>query len=195
MLPVFYSLSRQPPGSRDCIGAVCVALGWTHGGLLRPSGESWPYTGIKAPGAGKGDAAYDTAKSLLREASARYPWTKSSASGWVWWNYLPLEASETDLDATRCVRSKASWTRGRHWTRRSTDADSGHCGRHRRASPVTCQDQRRISGAGRWNVPMARPRSRNLETDLGDIAVRQARTRRSEFWTTRSGQMKAGRAR
>ena len=24
---------------------------------------------------------------------------KSSASGWVWWTYLPLEASETDLDA------------------------------------------------------------------------------------------------
>ena len=55
--------------------------------------------GIKAPGSGKGDAAYDTAKSRLREAAARHLWTKSSASGWVWWNYLPLEASETDLDA------------------------------------------------------------------------------------------------
>ena len=94
-----YRVSLQVP--RIASGAVWVALGWTRGGLLRPSGESWPYTGIKAPGAGKGDAAYDTAKSLLREAAARRLWTKSStsASGWVWWTYLPLEASETDLDA------------------------------------------------------------------------------------------------
>jgi uncharacterized protein len=31
--------------------------------------------------------------------AARRLWTKSSASGWVWWNYLPLGASEADLDA------------------------------------------------------------------------------------------------
>ena len=92
-----YRVSLQVPGVAS--DAVWVALGWTRGGLLRPSGESWPYTGIKAPGAGKGDTAYDTAKSLLREAAARCQWTLSSASGWVWWNYLPLEASETDLDA------------------------------------------------------------------------------------------------
>ncbi len=92
-----YRVSLQVSGIAS--DAVWVALGWTHGGLLRPSGESWPYTGIKAPGAGKGDAAYDTAKSLLREPAARRLWTKSSASGWVWWNYLPLEDSETDLDA------------------------------------------------------------------------------------------------
>ena len=92
-----YRVSLQVPGIAP--GSVWVALGWTHAGLLRPAGESWPYTGIRAPGAGKGDAAYDTAKSRLREAAGRHLWTKSSASGWVWWNYLPLEASETDLDA------------------------------------------------------------------------------------------------
>jgi hypothetical protein len=92
-----YRVSLQVPGVAS--DAVWVALGWTRGGLLRPSGESWPYTGIKAPGVGKGDPAYDTAKSLLREAAARRLWTKFSASGWVWWNYLPLEDSETDLDA------------------------------------------------------------------------------------------------
>jgi hypothetical protein len=92
-----YRVSLQVPGVAS--DAVWVALGWTRGGLLRPSGESWPYTGIKAPGAGKGDAAYDTAKSLLQEVAAGRLWTKSSASGWVWWNYLPLEASATDLDA------------------------------------------------------------------------------------------------
>ena len=92
-----YRVSLQVPGIAS--NAVWVALGWARGGLLRPSGESWPYMGVKAPGAGKGDAAYDSAKSLLREAAARRLWTESSASGWVWWNYLPLGASETDLDA------------------------------------------------------------------------------------------------
>jgi hypothetical protein len=92
-----YRVTLQVPGIAS--GAVWVALGWTRGGLLRPSGESWPYTGIKTPGAGKGDAAYDTAKTLLREAAAKRLWTESSASGWVWWNYLPLEVGATDLDA------------------------------------------------------------------------------------------------
>jgi hypothetical protein len=92
-----YRVSLQVPGMAS--HALWVALGWTRSGLLRPSGESWPYVGIKAPGAGKGDAAYDTAKSLLQEAAARRLWTKSSASGWVWWNYLPIAASATDLDA------------------------------------------------------------------------------------------------
>jgi hypothetical protein len=91
-----YRVSLQVPGIAS--DAVWVALGWTRGGLLRPSGESWPYTGIKAPGSGKGDTAYDTAKSLLREAAARRLWTESSASGWVWWNYIRLEAGEADLD-------------------------------------------------------------------------------------------------
>jgi hypothetical protein len=90
-------VSLQVPGVAS--GAVLVALGWTRGGLLRPSGESRPYMGIKTPGAGKGDAAYDTVKSLLREPAARLLWTKSSASGWVWYNYLPLEGLATDLDA------------------------------------------------------------------------------------------------
>jgi hypothetical protein len=92
-----YRVSLQVPGI--AADAVWVALGWTHGGLLRPWGETWPYTGIRTPDAGKGDAAYDTAKSLLRGAAASRRWTQSSASGWVWWNYLPLEAGATDLDA------------------------------------------------------------------------------------------------
>ncbi|HEX4091902.1 MAG TPA: hypothetical protein VHZ33_24580 [Trebonia sp.] len=92
-----YRISLQVPGIAS--DAVWAALGWTHGGLLRPSGESWPYTGVKTPGAGKGDTAYDTAKSLLRDAAASRGWTRSSASGWVWWNYLPLRTGETDLDA------------------------------------------------------------------------------------------------
>lgn len=92
-----YRVSLQVPGTPS--NAVWVALGWTRGGLLRPSGESWPYAGIKAPGASRGDVAYDTAKSLLREAAARRQWTESSTSGWVWYNYLPLETGATDLDA------------------------------------------------------------------------------------------------
>jgi hypothetical protein len=92
-----YRVSLQVPGVAS--GAVWVALGWTRGGLLRPSGEQWPYVGIKAPGSGKGDTAYDAAKGLLREAAAGRLWTESSASGWVWWKYLPLEVGETDLDA------------------------------------------------------------------------------------------------
>jgi hypothetical protein len=96
-----YRVSLQIPGVAS--DAVSVALGWAHGSLLRPSGgEPWPYMGINTPGASKGDAAYDTTKSLLRDAAASRLWTQSSTSrtsGWVWWKYLPLEASESDLDA------------------------------------------------------------------------------------------------
>ena len=44
-----YRISLQIPGVES--GAVWVALGWTRGQLLRPTGESWPYMGIKIPGA------------------------------------------------------------------------------------------------------------------------------------------------
>ena len=91
-----YGISLQIPGAES--GAVRVALGWTRGQLLRPAGESWPYTGIKIPGATNCDAVYDTAKRLLRDAAGRRLWTQSSGS-WVWYSYIPLEASETDLDA------------------------------------------------------------------------------------------------
>ena len=95
-----YRVSLQIPAVAS--EAVWVALGWARSGLLRPVGESWPYTGIKTLGAGKGEAVYDTAKSFLRDAAARSGWTQSSTSGtsgWVWWNYLPLGPGETDLDA------------------------------------------------------------------------------------------------
>lgn len=95
-----YRVSLQIPDMAP--GAVWLALGWTHGRLLRPSGESWPYMGIKTRGGGRGDATYDMAKSRLRDAAARRLWTESNSSGtsgWVWWGYLPLGASETDLDA------------------------------------------------------------------------------------------------
>ena len=110
-----YRVSLQVP--QVAPDAVWIALGWTHGGLLRPSGESWPYAGIKAPGAGKGDTAYETAKSLLREVAVARLWTKSSASGWVWWNYLPLDDSETDLDAyaMRHVEGLVDAWNALHW--------------------------------------------------------------------------------
>lgn len=91
-----YGISLQIPGAES--EAVWVALGWTRGQLLRPAGESWPYMGIKIPGVTKGDAVYDTAKRLLRDAASRRLWTLSSGS-WVWYSYISLEASETDLDA------------------------------------------------------------------------------------------------
>ena len=90
-----YGIRLQIPGES---GAAWVALGWTHGRLLRPAGESWPYTGIKTPGAIKGDAVYDTAKRLLRDVAGQRLWTQSSGN-WVWYKYLPFEANETDLDA------------------------------------------------------------------------------------------------
>ena len=91
-----YGISLQLPGAES--GASWVALGWTRGQLLRPAGESWPYLGVKIPGATKGDAVYDTAKRLLRDSASRRLWTQSSGS-WVWYSYIPLAASETDLDA------------------------------------------------------------------------------------------------
>lgn len=61
-------------------------------------GESWPYTGVKIPGAARGDSVYDMAKGLLRDGASRRTWTQSSG-GWVWYSYIRLEASQTDLDA------------------------------------------------------------------------------------------------
>src|ERR1700742_4046480 len=90
-----YGISLQIPGVES--GAVGVALGWVRGQLLRPAGESWPYMGIRIPGRTKGDAVYDTAKRILRDAAGRRLWTQSSGN-WVWYSYIPLEASETDLD-------------------------------------------------------------------------------------------------
>jgi len=91
-----YGINLQIPSAES--GAAWVALGWTRGRLLRPAGESWPYTGVKIPGATKGDAVYDTAKRLLRDAAGQRLWTQSSGN-WAWYRYLPFEANETDLDA------------------------------------------------------------------------------------------------
>lgn len=83
-------------------GSVLVSLGWTRAHLLKPERESWPYMGIKVPNAGRGDPLYDTVKDLLHDAARERGWTQSTG-GWVWWDYLRLAASETDLDdyATR----------------------------------------------------------------------------------------------
>jgi hypothetical protein len=54
--------------------------------------------GIRIPGSIKGDAVYDTAKRLMRDAAGRRLWTQSSGN-WAWWNYIQrLEAGEADLD-------------------------------------------------------------------------------------------------
>lgn len=90
-----YGISLQVPDAEP--GTVWVALGWTRGRLLKPAGDSWPYMGIKIPGAARGETLYDQVKRQLRNAAAKLQWTQST-SGWVWWNYVQLEAGETDLD-------------------------------------------------------------------------------------------------
>jgi hypothetical protein len=90
-----YGISLQVPDAVP--GTVWVALGWTRGQLLKPAGESWPYMGIKIPRAARGETLFDTVKRLLRESAAKRQWTQSTG-GWAWWNYVQLEASETDLD-------------------------------------------------------------------------------------------------
>jgi hypothetical protein len=92
----WYGIALELPGATTA--RVLVALGWTHSQLLKPSGESWPYIGIKSPNAAKGESAYNTVKELLRDAARERQWTRSEGS-WVWWRYLPLETDETDLDA------------------------------------------------------------------------------------------------
>jgi hypothetical protein len=91
-----YGISLQVPGAES--RPVWVALGWTRGPLLKPSGESWPYTGVKIPGASKGDPLFDSTKLKLRDAASRNQWTQSSGN-WVWYSYISLEAGQTDLDA------------------------------------------------------------------------------------------------
>lgn len=90
-----YSISLQIPGAEA--GKVRVALGWTHGELLKPTGASWPYVGIKIPDAAKGEILYNMVKDLLKNAARERHWSQSEA-GWVWWKYLPLAAAETELD-------------------------------------------------------------------------------------------------
>jgi hypothetical protein len=62
-----YGISLQIPGAES--GTVWVALGWARGQLLRPGGESWPYMGIKIPGATRGEAGHDTVKRLADATS------------------------------------------------------------------------------------------------------------------------------
>jgi hypothetical protein len=89
-----YGISLQIPGAES--GTVWVALGWTRGQLLRPTGESLPYMGVKIPGATRGEAGYDTVKRLLRDAASKLRWT--ATGGWVWYGYIQFEPGETDLD-------------------------------------------------------------------------------------------------
>jgi hypothetical protein len=68
--------------------------------------------GIKIPNASKGTALYDAVKERLQVAAHERGWTQSDVVGWVWWDYLPLGADETDLDgyATRQVEELvAAW--------------------------------------------------------------------------------------
>ncbi|MFY9998747.1 MAG: hypothetical protein WAK76_04575 [Trebonia sp.] len=87
-------------------GKVLVALGWTRGEPLSPTGASWPYMGVKIPNATKRDALYIKVRDLLRDAARERRWSQSEA-GWVWWDYVRLEADETDLDdyAIRAVEA------------------------------------------------------------------------------------------
>lgn len=90
-----YGINLEIQGAET--GKVQVALGWIHGELLKPTGASWPYMGVKIPNATRSDALYNTVKGLLRNAARERQWNQSEA-GWVWWGYLPLKANETDLD-------------------------------------------------------------------------------------------------
>jgi hypothetical protein len=76
---------------------VWVALGWSRAELLKPRGASWPYMGIKIPGAAKGETFYDKVRDRLRDAARDRQWTRSE-TGWVWWGDIPPAADETDLD-------------------------------------------------------------------------------------------------
>jgi hypothetical protein len=73
-----------------------VALGWTHGQLLRPAGATFPYIGIKILEASA--QLRGTARELLRDVAQTRHWPKSEGS-WVWYEYLPLEVGNGDLDA------------------------------------------------------------------------------------------------
>jgi hypothetical protein len=73
-----------------------VAFGWTHTQLFGSAGHTWPYVGIKLVGASPQVLA--TAKELLRDAAQACHWHKSEGT-WVWYDYLPFGASDTDLDA------------------------------------------------------------------------------------------------
>jgi hypothetical protein len=46
-----YGINLEIQGAET--GRVLVALGWTHGELLKPAGTSWPYMGVKIPDATK----------------------------------------------------------------------------------------------------------------------------------------------
>jgi hypothetical protein len=73
-----------------------VAFGWTHTQLFGSAGETLPYAGVKLDGASP--QVFATAKELLRDAAQACHWPKSGGS-WLWYGYLPLGASDTDLDA------------------------------------------------------------------------------------------------
>ncbi len=72
-----YGISLQIPGAES--GTVWVALGWTRGQLLKPTGESLPYMGVKVPGAARGNAGHNTVKGLLRDAGRSCDWRSAEA--------------------------------------------------------------------------------------------------------------------
>ena len=78
-----------------------VALGWNHKALFSPSGAIWPYIGINIVQAGRQLAdkrLVDKARELLRDVAQARHWSESTRN-WVWWEYLPVEVGDTDLDA------------------------------------------------------------------------------------------------
>jgi hypothetical protein len=73
-----------------------VALGWIQRQLFSPAGATWPYIGIKVLGAEK--PLPGTARDLLRDVARARQWPRCEGS-WVWWEYLPFEVGDLDLDA------------------------------------------------------------------------------------------------
>ena len=76
------ALADEPP----TWPVICTGVGTCPIGASRPPAQA-------------GGRRLRHGQESLREAAARHLWTESSASGWVWWNYLPLKASQTGLDA------------------------------------------------------------------------------------------------
>lgn len=73
-----------------------VAFGWTRSQIFHPTrAEHDPYIGIKLDTRSQDRPSL---KELFRDAVRDCHWSSSGGS-WVWYDYLPLGADDTDLDA------------------------------------------------------------------------------------------------